>query len=56
MLSLGDLFRGTHLMVKQTKISKIIKKAAKKAVKKAAKKSNTKVDRSNVPPSSSFSS
>jgi len=47
-------------MAKQTKISKIekmaAKKAAKKAVKKAAKKSNVKVDRSDVPPNSSFSS
>jgi hypothetical protein len=43
-------------MAEQTKISKIAKKAAKKAVKKAAKKSNTKVDRSDIPPNSSFSS
>jgi hypothetical protein len=45
MLSVVDLLWGMRLMAKQTKISKIAKKAAKKAVKKAAKKSNTKVDR-----------
>jgi hypothetical protein len=49
-----------RLMAKRTKIAKIekkaAKKAAKKATKKAAKKSNTKVDRSDIPPSSSFSS
>jgi hypothetical protein len=39
-------------MAKQTKISKIAKKTAKKA----AKKSNVKVDRSDIPPNSSFSS
>jgi hypothetical protein len=43
-------------MAKQTKISKIAKKTAKKAAKKAAKKSNTKVDRSDIAPKSSFSS
>ena len=41
-------------MTKQTKISKIAKKTAKKAAKKAAKKSNIKVDRSDIPPNSSF--
>jgi hypothetical protein len=49
-----------RLMAKRTKIAKIekkaAKKAAKKATKKAAKKSSTKVDRSDIPPSSSFSS
>jgi hypothetical protein len=43
-------------MAKQTKISKIAKKTAKKAAKKAAKKSNIKVDRSDIPTNSSFSS
>ena len=47
-------------MAKQTKISKIAKKTAKKTAKKAAKKaaknSNIKVDRSDIPPNSSFSS
>jgi hypothetical protein len=45
-------------MAKQTKISKIEKKAVKKTEKKAAKKSkkSAKVDRSNIPPNSSFSS
>jgi hypothetical protein len=52
MLSVVDLLWGMRLMAKQTKISKI----AKKAVKKAAKKSNTKVDRSDIPPNSPFSS
>jgi hypothetical protein len=56
MLSVVDLLWGMRLMAKQTKMSKIAKKAAKKAVKKAAKKSHTKVDRSDIPPNSSFSS
>jgi hypothetical protein len=47
-------------MAKKSKKAKILKKAAKKevkkAVKKAAKKSNTKVDRSGIPPNSPFSS
>jgi hypothetical protein len=48
-------------MAKRTKISKIAKKtakkkAAKKALKKVAKQSRTKVDRSDIPPPSSFSS
>ena len=49
-------------MAKKSKKAKILKKAAKKAakkevkkaVKKAAKKSNTKVDRSDIPPNSPF--
>ena len=56
MLSVVDLLWGMRLMAKQTKISKIAKKTAKKAAKKAAKKSNIKVDRSDIPPNSSFSS
>jgi hypothetical protein len=39
-------------MAKRKKRSKIIKKEVKKAAKKAAKKSGTKIDRSDVPPSS----
>jgi hypothetical protein len=43
--------------IKISKVSKkAAKKAAKKAIKKAAKKSNTKVDRTDIPPNSSFSS
>ena len=46
-------------MNKQSKLSKIAKKASKKAAKKTAKKSQKskiKVDRSDIPPDSSFSS
>jgi hypothetical protein len=46
-------------MIKLKKIAKIEAKAEKKAVKKAKKKkkkSDTKVDRSDIPPTSSFSS
>jgi len=42
-------------MAKRKKRSKIIEKEVKKAAKKAAKKSGTKIDRSDVPPSSPFS-
>jgi len=56
MLGVVDLLWGMRLVAKQTKISKIANKTAKKAAKKAAKKSNIKVDRSGIPPNSSFSS
>jgi coenzyme F420-reducing hydrogenase alpha subunit len=49
---------GPHQMVKNTKSSKVVKKAAKVAKKaaKKAEKSETKVDRSDTPPDSPFSS
>jgi hypothetical protein len=46
-------------MVKLKKLAKIVAKAEKKIAKKAAKKakkSDSKVDRSDIPPTSSFSS
>lgn len=46
-------------MAKKNKLLKIAEKAEKKAAKKSAKKakkSNMKVDRSDIPPTSSFSS
>jgi hypothetical protein len=46
-------------MGEMKKLAKIAAKAEKKAVKKAKKKANksgSKVDRSDIPPSSSFSS
>jgi hypothetical protein len=54
MLRLGNLLSGVHLLAGQIKISKVAKKAAKKAIKKLQKKSNTTVDRSDIPPNSSF--
>jgi coenzyme F420-reducing hydrogenase alpha subunit len=49
---------GPHQMVKNTKSSKVVKKAAKVAKKaaKKAEKSETKVDRSDTPLDSPFSS
>jgi hypothetical protein len=47
-----------ELMVKPKKLAKIAAKAEKKAAKKIAKnaKKSAKVDRSDIPPTSSFSS